>query len=90
MDVALDLGYDQKMLQGGPPTQEIKAEIQQDYSRIDLFFQTLNVQYTLQKPSVPVSINTESVLDTGIEQNSILQLHNTFSLCNMVVVPKVH
>ena len=56
MDVALDLGYDQKMLQGGPPTQEIKAEIQQDYSRIDLFFQTLNVQYTLQKPSVPVSI----------------------------------
>ena len=35
-------------------------------------------------------LNTESVLDTGNEQNSILQLYNIFFLCNMVVVPKGH
>ena len=55
-DLAIDLGYSNSDLQGSPPKQaEAKAKVQQDYARVDVYFQTLNVKSIVQTPTYPVS-----------------------------------
>jgi hypothetical protein len=55
-DLAIDLGYSNSELQGSPPKQlEAKAKVQQDYARVDVYFQTLNVKSIVQTPTYPGS-----------------------------------
>ena len=57
-DLALDLGYSDSDLQGDPIKKaEAKAKVQQDYTRVDVYFQTLNVKSIVQSPTYPVSFN---------------------------------
>ena len=54
--MALEIGYDQDILNAkGPEADKIQAEIQQDYTRVDVYFQTLNVRSINQSPTYPVS-----------------------------------
>jgi hypothetical protein len=51
------LGYSNSELKGSPIKQaEAKAKVQQDYARVDVYFQTLNVKSIVQTPTYPVSI----------------------------------
>ena len=60
-DLAIDLGYSNSDLKGSPIKQaEAKAKVQQDYARVDVYFQTLNVKSIVQTPTYPVSIMMNS------------------------------
>ena len=60
-DLAIDLGYSNSELKGSPIKQaEAKAKVQQDYARVDVYFQTLNVKSIVQTPTYPVSIINNS------------------------------
>ena len=61
-DLAIDLGYSNSELKGSPIKQaEAKAKVQQDYARVDVYFQTLNVKSIVQTPTYPVSIITNII-----------------------------
>ena len=51
--LAEDLGYDASNLKG-PQAATIKAAIQNDYARLDIFYQTLNVKAIEQSPKISV------------------------------------
>ena len=60
-DLAIDLGYSRSELEGNPIKQaEAKIKVQQDYARVDVYFQTLNVKSIVQTPTYPVSNITNS------------------------------
>ena len=52
--LAKDLEYDVSDAQG-PEGQKIKTQIQQDYLKMDIFYQTLNVKSISQSAKYPVS-----------------------------------
>ena len=52
--LATDLGYTIDNAQG-PEGQKIKDDIQQDYLKMDIFYQTLNVKSISQSAKYPVS-----------------------------------
>ena len=54
--LAEDLGYDTSNLVG-PQAETIKAAIQNDYARLDVFYQTLNVKAIEQSPKISVRFN---------------------------------
>ena len=43
----------------GPEGQKIKDNIQQDYLKMDIFYQTLNIKSIYQSPKYPVRFNSE-------------------------------
>ena len=55
----MDLGYD--ILEEEKTDASIQAKIQQDYARVDVYFQTLNVRSIVQSPTYPVSKRIEYV-----------------------------
>ena len=66
-DLALDLGYSDSDLQGDPIKKaEAKEKVQQDYTRVDVYFQTLNVKSIVQSPTYPVSFNATEFSSTPI------------------------
>ncbi len=51
------MGYPMEMLSApGPKQDEIKAHVQEDYAKADIYFQTLNVQTIAQEKKYTVSI----------------------------------
>ena len=55
--MALDLGYDiDRKDTKGPKALETKASIQENYVRVDIYFQTLNVKSIVQSPLYPVRL----------------------------------
>ena len=54
----MDLGYSNSDLKGNPA--KVQQDVQQDYARVDVYFQTLNVKSIVQTPTYPVSIITNS------------------------------
>ena len=55
LNMALSLGYDPSTLKtSGPDSEEIQANIQTDYARVDVYYQTLNVRSIVQNPMYPV------------------------------------
>ena len=53
--MAEDLGYDMKNYPG-PKKANLKALIQTDYSKLDVFYQTLNVKAITQSPKIAVNL----------------------------------
>ena len=58
MDMAKDLGYDQKKLTQGMPHEKlsIQSDLQEDYARVDVYYQTLNVKKISQSPVISVCL----------------------------------
>ena len=53
----MDLGFKDSELRGDPIKKaQIQTQIQEDYTRVDVYFQTLNVKSIVQSPTYPVSI----------------------------------
>ena len=53
--MAEELGYNLENY-AGPKKLEIQAKIQTDYTRLDVFYQTLNVKAITQSPSIAVDL----------------------------------
>ena len=54
--MAIELGYEAALIEAnGPKAAEIKAAIQEDFARADIYYQTLNVQSIIQ--SAKYSVN---------------------------------
>ena len=54
-DLAMDMGYSsQDVVDQGPRGTEIKAEVQEDYSKVEVYYQTLNVQSIIQEAKYSV------------------------------------
>ena len=53
--MANSLGYELKREDSkGPEGDKVKAKIQQDYARVDIYYQTLDVKLISQKPAISV------------------------------------
>ena len=55
MNLAIELGYEESVVMAnGPKAAEIKSEIQEDFARADIYYQTLNVQSIIQSAKYSV------------------------------------
>ena len=52
--MAVGLGINVNTDKEGPEAQKVKTRIQEDYTRVDVYFQTLNVMSMIQSPTMPV------------------------------------
>ena len=55
VDLAIDFGYEITDETEMPLLDAIQKSIQQDYTRVEIYFQTLNVKSILQSALYPVS-----------------------------------
>ena len=75
--MAKDLGYDQSMITG-PQSANVKSFIQNDYARLDIFYQTLNVKAIEQEPAISVSI--KKPISSNIQNANVISF-NSFQIC---------
>lgn len=55
INMAVSLDYDREVLEArGPKSDEIKSELQEDFVKADIYYQTLNVQSITQSPKYKV------------------------------------
>ena len=82
-DLAVSIGYDMGKLDSDP-TQREKAKnfIQQDYARVDIYYQTLNVKDIKQSAVIGVSV-LSSLLSKYSDANLNSFLMNNFSLTEL-------
>ena len=52
--MAVGLGINVNTDKEGAEAQKVKTRIQEDYTRVDVYFQTLNVMSMIQSPTMPV------------------------------------
>ena len=55
-DLALSIGYDLSKFDSEFEREQVKNLIQQDYARVDIYYQTLNVKDIKQSPVIGVSV----------------------------------
>ena len=69
--LAKDLEYTITDTQG-PESQKIKETIQQDYLKMDIFYQTLNVKSISQSAKYPVSTKLQRLYDSVQERRQYM------------------
>ena len=72
-DLAISIGYDLSEFNSEFEREQVKNLIQQDYARVDIYYQTLNVKDIKQSPVIGVSVMLNPLILPKTEKLTICE-----------------